>query len=595
MIIALSLLVGLPMVGLTFLALKVASDEREMAAVQWRQLLEGRLRDLANGIAAQTEAIERETLKTLETTATDADQLRQMVRTRPLVSQAFLLDGAGKLQFPAEDRTASVSEREFLARTRAIWNGSAILYAPPRAEVASSGGERSVVKSSTAKKRAPRPNEAPAVQQVMQSPSSATRGNGFQGRSVPPFGGLGSASGSAGGRDRRGDSLLDLAERRDFGWLTWYWQEGLHLLLWRRQAARETKGALGPGVVGVEIDRIAAVGRILGQLPEPANVDGRIQLLNGRGEVVAQWGLFDPPEDAVAAAQVPLSPPWSAWRLLYFPSPSQQAGFLAGSYGWSLGLGLTTLMLSLLGLAIYFYRESDREMRDASQRVTFVTQVSHELKTPLTNIRLYAELLDRDLEDTEADDGTRHRLAIIVSEAQRLSRLISNILTFSRQRRGRLTVSPQRVALDPMVRGMIEQFRPALAASGIEVELELDAPEPTFADPDTVDQIIANLLSNVEKYAAAGAWVRVSSMQTAEATMITVADRGPGIAPEHRDRIFQPFYRISDRLSDGVTGTGIGLALSAELARKNRGTLILVPADHGACFELRLPRAQDGG
>ena len=568
LIIALGLLVGLPLVGLTALALKVARDERDMAAVQWRELLEGRLQDLANGIAAQTDAIEREALKGIDGAEQSAAGLRALVRRSPLVSQAFLLRTDGRLAFPPADGTTSADERAFLSRTLPIWKGQAILYAPPKAELP---------KASLEKKRRARLATKSISQATVQ-----------QAQTVGPN--LNERKPRAGA----GDSLLDLARNHDSGWITWYWQEGLHLLLWRRLGETAVGGRAGPpAVIGVEIDRVAALGRIIGSLSEPANLDGRIVLLNGRGEAMAQWGPLEPDPGAVAAARVSLEPPWDAWRLTYHPSPAMQAGFFSGSVRWSLGLGLGALMLSLLGLAVYLYRESDREMRDAVQRVTFVTQVSHELRTPLTNIRLYAELLDRDLE--EEAEGPRQRVATIVSEAQRLSRLISNILTFSRHRRGNLAVSARPVALDRLVEGMVDQFRPALSSGNIEIEVTFDAPGLTLADPDTVDQIVANLLSNVEKYAGAGGWVGLSTRQDAQHSILTIQDRGPGIGREHRDRVFQPFYRISDRLSDGVTGTGLGLALSAELARKNGGALRLVPTEQGACFELILRRAPTEG
>ncbi len=572
LIIALSLLVGLPLTGLVYLALKIAHDEREMAAMQWRALLEGRLRDLSNSIAAQTDAIERDALSSIDEASRDTDGLRALVRRSPLVAQAFLLRPEGRLEFPPDDQTTSEDERRFLDRTRSIWKREAILYAPPQAEQTVEGPFRAEQRESGPPLAGPGKRVAPPARRAYSDDSSGSR------RRRPR-------------RAEAGDSLLDLAEVRDSGWITWYWQEGLHLLLWQRLESsprvQAPDGASG-GVIGVEVDRVAALAQIIGRLPEPANLEGRIVLLNARGEPMAQWGPFQPPSGAPPSARVTLSPPWDAWRLVYYPSPARRAGFMAGS-GWGLALGLGALILSLVGLAAYFYRESDREMREAAQRVTFVTQVSHELKTPLTNIRLYAELLDRDLEDD--DDKPRHRVSIIVSEAQRLSRLINNILTFSRQRRGKLTVAPKPVRIDPLIEGMVAQFEPALASSGVEVEMTLDAPHATRADADTVDQILANLLSNVEKYAAQGRWVGVSTRQDDRYTYVVVSDRGPGISLEHRERVFQPFYRISDRLADGVTGTGIGLALSAELARKNSGALRLLPTDRGACFELVLPRA----
>ena len=110
-----------------------------------------------------------------------------------------------------------------------------------------------------------------------------------------------------------------------------------------------------------------------------------------------------------------LASPLSAWNLAWYgPQPAE------GGPGLSLLSGLGAVALALIGLAVWFYRESSRELREAARRVTFVNQVSHELKTPLTNIRLYAELLEDEL--PEEDDKAAHHLGVIVSESQRLSR-----------------------------------------------------------------------------------------------------------------------------------------------------------------------------
>jgi signal transduction histidine kinase len=218
--------------------------------------------------------------------------------------------------------------------------------------------------------------------------------------------------------------------------------------------------------------------------------------------------------------------------------------------------------------------------------MSFVNQVSHELKTPLTNIRMYAELLDDDLYD--ADERTRRHLGVIVEESQRLSRLIGNILTFARHQREKLTLRPAPKQLDEVVAAVIEQFRPALDEKGITVELDLAAPHPARLDADAIGQILGNLLSNVEKYAATGHLARVTTRQDGPRLTLTVADAGPGIPPRHRERVFEPFHRVSDALSDGVAGTGIGLGIARTLARLHGGDLVLCPSERGATFEASL-------
>src|SRR5690606_38541242 len=114
-----------------------------------------------------------------------------------------------------------------------------------------------------------------------------------------------------------------------------------------------------------------------------------------------------------------------------------------------------------------------------------------------------------------------------------------------------------------------------------------------YADADAVGQIVANLVSNVEKYAASGGSLVIATRQDADRAVVRVTDRGPGIAAAHEGKVFTPFYRVSDRVTDGVTGTGIGLAIARDLARAGGGDLVLVPAGTGACFELILPRSME--
>src|SRR5207244_3501290 len=145
-------------------------------------------------------------------------------------------------------------------------------------------------------------------------------------------------------------------------------------------------------------------------------------------------------------------------RLEYFASASELEALSGTTYHFGMLLGLAAVLLALLLLALYFHRESTRALRDAAERVSFVTRVSHELKTPLTNVRLYAELLEDSLEGS--DEGTLKRLGIIVSESQRLARLINNILTFSKHRQNKLSIQEQPVVIDDLVEGVLEQFTP---------------------------------------------------------------------------------------------------------------------------------------
>jgi signal transduction histidine kinase len=114
-------------------------------------------------------------------------------------------------------------------------------------------------------------------------------------------------------------------------------------------------------------------------------------------------------------------------------------------------------------------------------------------------------------------------------------------------------------------------------------------------DPEALEQMLNNLVSNVEKYAGAGGAIHISSRQDRDVSTVEVRDFGPGIAPQDRSRIFEPFYRVSSRLTDGVSGTGIGLGIARELARLHGGDLVAQEVAKGACFQitLRTPLAKE--
>jgi signal transduction histidine kinase len=250
---------------------------------------------------------------------------------------------------------------------------------------------------------------------------------------------------------------------------------------------------------------------------------------------------------------------------------------------------LAASAVALCLLVGFFWREYRRELREASQRVSFVNQVSHELRTPLTNIRMYADLLESDLERMPDDETTqpKSRLKVIAEESQRLSRLIGNVLTMARQQRKALTLKPEPAIVDDVIRDVLRQFEPALSRGKVEATFDAASGESVSVDVDVLEQILVNLFSNVEKYAASGGALRVASSQTDTTTTITVSDAGPGIPPRQRDAIFRPFYRSSDRLVDAA-GTGIGLSIARELAQLHGGDLRLLTSDAGACFEVTL-------
>ncbi len=521
-----ALMMLLPAVGLSALAWRMVADQEAVSKMELDGLLHERLADIERPVMQALAGLERSLTTALDGAATGPQGLRDLRRAEPLMAQVFMLDVSGHLVFPPDDKTRSKAEAAFVKRTQDIWQGRAILYEPPTPEPSTTSSRRKVKIA--------------------------------------------------------GDDVLSLAERRSQGWIAWYWQDGLRLLFWRRAAEG--------GVIGAEVERVVILGRILGALSQLGGGEDRIALVDSRGDPVQLWGPYEPAKGVQPSARLRLRHPLEGLNLHYYLSPTRDSALRGASTPWGTAFGIFAVFGVIFGLGLYAYRESSRHVREALQRVNFVTQVSHELKTPLSNIRLYAELLEDELEE---DDPATKRVGIIISESQRLARLIDNVLVFAKVRRGTHRVEAVAMCVDDAVSRVLEQFGPALDVKGIKVEVDLGAAEACFADPDAVEQVVANLVSNVDKYGATGGVLIVRTSQDAKFTRVVVGDRGPGIKSPARARIFEPFYRVSEELSDGVTGTGIGLAIANELAAETGGQLTLLNEAPGAWFELRLSTLQE--
>lgn len=363
------------------------------------------------------------------------------------------------------------------------------------------------------------------------------------------------------------------------GWFTWNEGARQHFLY----SWREADGTIS----GAEVNWARLAADIIAVLPHTgANAasatENCVILVNAHGEDLYRWGSYDPPQEEQPAVFLPLSQPLTAWRLEHFVPPSRSLASLGRGVRFNVLSGLFAVFAGTVALAIYFYRESGREMREARQRVSFVNQVSHELKTPLTNIRMYAELLQEQCE--EEDTPAQKHVHVIVSESQRLSRLIENVLTFARRERGTLRLHMTEDSVDTAVAEIVEQFRESAGRQPVAIQFKAGAPGRYVFDRDAVQQVVANLLSNAEKYAKGATVIQVNTWTMDGRILVSVADNGPGIPEGERGRIFSPFYRIDNALTQGVAGTGIGLAIARDLARRHGGDLILQESPAGAVF-----------
>lgn len=282
-------------------------------------------------------------------------------------------------------------------------------------------------------------------------------------------------------------------------------------------------------------------------------------------------------------------PHWEVAAYLVNPAQLTRA---ANTTRLALGL-LVSLLVLAIGIGSWLIvRSLNSELTLARQKTDFVSNVSHELKTPLTSIRMFSELL---ADGRVADTGKQHSyLHIISAEAARLTRLINNVLDFSRMERGEKKYNFQPCDLAEIVRSAAETFRPHLEANGFRFGVEMPSTAISIrGDADALSQVIVNLLSNAEKYSNGGKEVSLQLEQKQSPlpyVEVRVLDRGTGVPGGSEEKIFEKFYRAHDSLGSGIQGSGLGLTIARQIARAHRGDVIYEPREGGgSCFLLRLP------
>lgn len=230
-----------------------------------------------------------------------------------------------------------------------------------------------------------------------------------------------------------------------------------------------------------------------------------------------------------------------------------------------------------------------RKLALAQQKTDFVSNVSHELKTPLTSIRMFAELM----QNGRGDSTAKHPqyLRIIMVEAERLTRLINNVLDFARLERKQKQFDKRPLDLHAVVERTWEGHALHLQESGFTTGWQAaPGPYPVIGDEDALAQILVNLLSNAEKYAGEHKEVELQTYLDSGYACVSVLDRGLGVPAGDERKIFESFYRAHDSLSSGIQGSGLGLTLAQQLAREHGGEIIYQPRDGGGSnFTLRVP------
>ena len=280
-------------------------------------------------------------------------------------------------------------------------------------------------------------------------------------------------------------------------------------------------------------------------------------------------------------------PHWEA--ALYLAHPEQlkeSARGLRRTLGFLIALSLGAIACG--GWLVV--ADTRRQLALAQKKTDFVSNVSHELKTPLTSIRMFAELMQSGR--AEASRQAQY-LRIIMVESERLTRLINNVLDFARIERKQKVFDRTQFDLHSLVERTWESQELHLQESGFTTRWQsAPGPYPVIGDEDAIAQILVNLLSNAEKYAGAQKEVELHSYIDGETVCVSVLDRGLGVPTGEEGKIFEAFYRAHDSLSSGIQGSGLGLTLAQRHAREHGGEILCQSrSGGGSIFTLRLPLA----
>jgi signal transduction histidine kinase len=205
---------------------------------------------------------------------------------------------------------------------------------------------------------------------------------------------------------------------------------------------------------------------------------------------------------------------------------------------------------------------------------------------------MFAEMLKNGRQRSESK--RREYLSIMVSESERLTRLINNVLDFARMEQGRKRYAMERLDLAALCRELVENQRPRYEQNGFDLQLRIDVSEGAAVwvegDPESLKQSLLNLLSNAEKYSEENKSIEIELGREGSRVTIDVMDRGRGVSASQSRQIFEEFYRGDDSLTAKERGSGLGLSITRRILRDHGGDVLYLPREGGgSIFRIQLP------
>jgi signal transduction histidine kinase/tetratricopeptide (TPR) repeat protein len=283
-----------------------------------------------------------------------------------------------------------------------------------------------------------------------------------------------------------------------------------------------------------------------------------------------------------------LSPLVPLWRVWISPEDPKIIDRYVSNRRRLYGVALSLLIAGMALGVVLVLRDVSREQRLAQLRTDFVSNVSHELKTPLTSIRMLAETMR--LGRIKKKSAMQEYLSMIVNESERLSRLINTVLDFSKIDQGKKRYVLEPTNLSEVVKSALSVMQNSIKEKGLKLKSSIARNVQTVADADAIEQALLNLLSNAIKYSRERREISVRLWTEGESIYIQVADRGLGIQEYDQKRVFEKFYRANIGIKGDTGGAGLGLTVVKDIVDAHDGKIKLESKfGEGTTFTIILP------
>ncbi len=505
--------------------------------------------------------------------------------TNPLIRNVFIYNADKKLEYPLQGKASTEEEQRFMARYNSLFSGRISFDFNQNPSTEEEKLLKREYQKNTLYSRVPKKEksssrqELVALSKVKLPVPDRSKSERLVAAQKAPY--QNEPLEESVTFDEK--IILSKAIERS-GWTPWFSENRLYILGWVQKIEN------GP-VYGIELELMTLLSRLLVSFPDLFETRAALMLMDGNGKFMHQTGTLEVAPEDKPVSIVNVSDLLPHWRIAVFVDEK------------GLGKGNGFLVVSILLLAIFIVailsggylltRFTLQNILDAQQKTSFVSSVSHELKTPLTSIRMYAELLlSKRVKDEEK---MQTYLSVIVNESGRLTRLINNVLDFGKLEQRKKTYRKSTFKLDQFLSQIVETHGIRIKKQGLRLDIKIKGNDFTIkSDQDALEQVILNLLDNALKYAGQGEFIKfilekAIPDKSNPFILLKICDDGPGIPVDQQTLIFKKFYRVDSSLTSKQPGSGLGLSIARQILRDLGGELTyeFMP-ENGSCFIARI-------